>query len=161
MDNEPRRPILSLKKKPAPGSAGKPQADAVPRKPADKASLPRKAGSKGGKPAKSQPKRVLPPHRRPAELKAQALVRTLQQQHPALFPGDGVPITQPWAIGIHGQVMQRYGVSQGIARRALAHWSQRRAHEYARCLAQGGPRYGFDGPTGEISSAQQERATQG
>jgi sRNA-binding protein len=134
MDKKPR-PTLTLKKKPAagPAKAGKPQ-----------------------KP-KRKPAKALPPHRRPSDLKAQALVERLQQDYPDLFPPDGQPMACPWAIGIHDRIMQRYRVSQRIARKALEHWAKRRAPEYARCLAQGGPRYDLDGPRGEV--ADRERRT--
>lgn len=141
------RPTLGLKKKPAAPAPG----DATPApRPAPpvraETARPDAKAAKPAKPAKPRkPPKVLPPHRRPREIRALALVETLQREHPALFPPDGEPITRPWAVGIHGQLMQRYAVSKRAVRMALEHWTKRRAPEYARCLAQDGPRFGLDG----------------
>jgi hypothetical protein len=144
MEKKPR-PTLTLKKKPAAGSAAgdKPQA-----RPAF-SERPKKKPAKAAKPAKQRkPRAPLPPHRRPSEARARALVESLQRDYPALFPADGSPITHPWAVGIHGHIMHRYRESKRTVRKALEHWSKRRGPEYARCIAQGGPRFGLDGTGG-------------
>lgn len=124
MEKKPR-PLLTLKKKPA--------------------ALP---APKAGKPAKKRKKekRVLPPHRRPSETRARALVEALQRDFPALFPPDGQPIAHPWAVGIHGPIMHRYRESKRVVGLALDHWAKGRREEYARCVAEGSPRLGLDNP---------------
>jgi hypothetical protein len=144
MDKKPR-PTLTLKKKPGAGSAtgdtpqaGRPAPARSPKKP-----------TKAAKPAKPRkPRAPLPPHRRPSEDRARALVEALQRDFPALFPADGSPITHPWAVGIRGHIMHRYRESKRTVRKALEHWSKRRGAEYAQCVAQGGPRVGLDGTNG-------------
>jgi hypothetical protein len=144
MDKKPR-PTLTLKKEPVASPAA---GDTSPASKPAPARPPRKP-TKAAKPSKKRkPRAPLPPHRRPSEDRARALVEALQRDHPALFPADGQPITRPWIVSIHGQIMHRYRESKRVVRAVLEHWTKRRGAEYARCLAQGGPRFGLDGEGG-------------
>ncbi|MBF0371760.1 MAG: hypothetical protein HQL52_20185 [Magnetococcales bacterium] len=136
------RKTLSLKKsKPGVKACGMP--DLSPPRNRGPASKP---NAKPKSPP-SQPVRTKPP---PSMVKALALLTTLEENHPELFPSDDTP-PRPWAIGIHKTIQTEYKVSKRVAKKALGMWQEQNREAYQAALRAGSARYGLDGePDGNV-----------
>jgi len=82
------------------------------------------------------------------------LERYLQRRYPDLFPRTGKPV--PLAIGIRQKFVLPPGARKADLREFLKGWCSR--PEYLARLAEGGHRYGLNGPDGTVTPAQQKRA---
>lgn len=92
---------------------------------------------------------------KPAFAKVQAAHAFLAERHPELFSLDR-PL--PFKIGISLDVQARYpDLSRWAVFRMFGWLTCRRAY-LAACAAPGVPRYGLDGPFGEVGPGEAEHA---
>ncbi|MBF0371763.1 MAG: hypothetical protein HQL52_20200 [Magnetococcales bacterium] len=85
--------------------------------------------------------------------KTLALLNTLEENHPDLFPTDDSP-PRPWAIGIHTAIQTRYQVSKRVARKALSMWLEQNREAYQAALWEKGIRHDLDG--NEVGKVERE-----
>ncbi len=82
---------------------------------------------------------------------AEELKSALERDYPALFPTDGT-LPRPWKIGIHFEIMKKFGVESFIVKIAFALWLKKNRWSYLKAVSAGGQRYNLDGkPVGEIT----------